>query len=43
VPGVDFGGEPNTLRLAFSYVTAGEISEGIALLAKLAASATAPA
>jgi len=43
VPGVDFGGEPNTLRLAFSYVTADEIAEGIALLAKLAASATAPA
>jgi DNA-binding transcriptional MocR family regulator len=43
VPGVDFGGEANTLRLAFSYVTADEIAEGIALLAKLAASAAAPA
>jgi 2-aminoadipate transaminase len=42
VPGVDFGGEPNTLRLAFSYVTAGEITEGIARLAKLVESATAP-
>jgi 2-aminoadipate transaminase len=42
VPGVDFGGGPNTLRLAFSYVSADEITEGIARLAKLAASAAAP-
>jgi DNA-binding transcriptional MocR family regulator len=35
VPGVDFGGEPNTLRLAFSYVSADEIAEGIARLAEL--------
>jgi DNA-binding transcriptional MocR family regulator len=42
VPGVDFGGEPNTLRLAFSYVSAEEITEGIARLAKLVASAAAP-
>ena len=42
VPGVDFGGEPNTLRLAFSYVSAAEIAEGIARLAKLVASAATP-
>jgi DNA-binding transcriptional MocR family regulator len=40
VPGVDFGGEPNTLRLAFSYVTADEVAEGVTRLAKLAASAS---
>jgi 2-aminoadipate transaminase len=40
VPGVDFGGEPNTLRLAFSYVTANEVAEGVTRLAKLAASAS---
>jgi DNA-binding transcriptional MocR family regulator len=42
VPGADFGGEANTLRLAFSYVSAAEITEGIARLAKLVTSATAP-
>jgi 2-aminoadipate transaminase len=42
VPGADFGGEPNTLRLAFSYVSAAEITEGIARLARLVASAAAP-
>ncbi|MBV8598376.1 MAG: PLP-dependent aminotransferase family protein [Actinobacteria bacterium] len=33
VPGTDFGGEPNTLRLAFSYVSPDEIDEGVARLA----------
>jgi DNA-binding transcriptional MocR family regulator len=42
VPGVDFGGKPNTLRLAFSYVSAAEITEGVGRLAKLVASAAAP-
>jgi 2-aminoadipate transaminase len=43
VPGVDFGGAPNTLRLAFSYVSPTEIAEGIGRLAELVASAAAPA
>jgi DNA-binding transcriptional MocR family regulator len=42
VPGVDFGGAPNTLRLAFSFVSPQEITDGIARLAKLAASTAAP-
>ena len=42
VPGTDFGGEPNTPRLAFSYVSPDEITEGIGRLAKLVASAAAP-
>lgn len=42
VPGADFGGDPNTLRLAFSYVSAAEITEGIGRLARLVASAAAP-
>ena len=42
VPGADFGGEPNTVRLAFSYVSSSEISEGIARLAKLVAATAAP-
>ena len=45
VPGTDFGGEPDTLRLAFSFVSTDEIDEGIARLAAavpLAAAATAP-
>ena len=42
VPGADFGGEPNTLRLAFSYVSSSEITEGIARLAKLVAATAAP-
>jgi 2-aminoadipate transaminase len=40
VPGADFGGEPNTVRLAFSFVTPAEISEGIERLAKLVAAAS---
>ncbi len=42
VPGADFGGEPNTLRLAFSYVSPGEITEGVGRLAALVTSAAAP-
>jgi 2-aminoadipate transaminase len=42
VPGADFGGDPNTLRLAFSYVSVDEIVEGIGRLARLVASAAAP-
>src|SRR5256885_11926982 len=33
VPGTDFGSEPNTLRLAFSFVSPGEIVEGVSRLA----------
>jgi DNA-binding transcriptional MocR family regulator len=33
VPGTDFGGAPNTVRLAFSYVSPDEIREGIRRLA----------
>jgi 2-aminoadipate transaminase len=35
VPGVDFGGPPNSLRLAFSFVDATAISDGIGRLAAL--------
>lgn len=35
VPGADFGGPPNSLRLAFSFVGAGAVAEGIARLASL--------
>jgi 2-aminoadipate transaminase len=35
VPGVDFGGAPNTLRLAFSFVSPQEITDGIARLSGL--------
>jgi DNA-binding transcriptional MocR family regulator len=33
VPGTDFGGEKDTLRLAFSYVSTDEISDGVSRLA----------
>ena len=33
VPGTDFGGAPNTARLAFSYVSPDEIREGVRRLA----------
>jgi 2-aminoadipate transaminase len=33
VPGTDFGGDPNTLRLAFSFVSPDEIADGVARLA----------
>jgi 2-aminoadipate transaminase len=35
VPGADFGGAPNTARLAFSYVSPDEIVEGVRRLAEL--------
>jgi 2-aminoadipate transaminase len=35
VPGVDFGGAPNTARLAFSFVSPDEIREGVRRLAAL--------
>jgi DNA-binding transcriptional MocR family regulator len=48
VPGTDFGGAPNTARLAFSYVSPDEIREGIsrlsaAVAARGEAAAAAPA
>src|SRR5262245_955383 len=47
VPGTDFGGPPNTVRLAFSYVSPDEIREGIrrlsaAVAARGEAAAAAP-
>ena len=33
VLGTDFGGEPNTLRLAYSYVSPEEVDEGVSRLA----------
>jgi 2-aminoadipate transaminase len=33
VPGVDFGGEPNSARLAFSFASPAEIDEGVSRLA----------
>jgi len=42
VPGTDFGGAANTARLAFSFVSPAEITEGVARLAKLVTSAAAP-
>jgi 2-aminoadipate transaminase len=35
VPGVDFGGPPNSLRLAFSFVDAGAVAEGVSRLASV--------
>jgi 2-aminoadipate transaminase len=35
VPGTDFGGAPNTARLAFSFVSPDEIEEGVRRLAAL--------
>jgi 2-aminoadipate transaminase len=40
VPGVDFGGPPNSLRLAFSFVDADAVARGISRLASLVPSAT---
>ena len=42
VPGTDFGGAPNTARLAFSFVSPEEIAEGVRRLAALVTSAPAP-
>jgi 2-aminoadipate transaminase len=33
VRGTDFGGEPDTLRLAYSFVSPDEIADGVARLA----------
>ena len=42
VPGVDFGGDANTARLAFSFVSPAKIAEGIGRLAKLVTATAAP-
>jgi 2-aminoadipate transaminase len=41
VPGSDFGEQPNTARLAFSFVSPAEIEEGVARLSKLVTTAAA--
>jgi 2-aminoadipate transaminase len=41
VKGTDFGGEPDTLRLAYSFVSLDEIAEGVSLLAQVLARSTA--
>jgi 2-aminoadipate transaminase len=41
VPGVDFGGPPNSVRLAFSYVSPQEIEEGVRRLGRLVAAPAA--
>jgi 2-aminoadipate transaminase len=41
VPGTDFGGPPNSARLAFSFASPSEIDEGVRRLAKLVAPAPA--
>ncbi|MFL5931777.1 MAG: PLP-dependent aminotransferase family protein [Gaiellaceae bacterium] len=41
VPGVDFGGPPNSLRLAFSFVDAEAVAEGISRLASVVPTAAA--
>jgi 2-aminoadipate transaminase len=38
VPGADFGGPANSLRLAFSFVSPAEIDDGVTRLARLVAS-----
>ncbi len=43
VPGPDFGGGPDTFRLAFSYVSVEEIADGVARLASAASGAGAAA
>jgi len=42
VPGADFGGAANTVRLAFSFVSPAEIDEGVSRLARLVVSTPAP-
>jgi len=37
VPGPDFGGQANSLRLAFSFVSPAEIDDGVTRLARLVA------
>jgi 2-aminoadipate transaminase len=41
VPGPDFGGAPNTARLAFSFVSPAEIAEGVRRLGQLVAASPA--
>ena len=41
VPGDDFGGPPNSMRLAFSFVSPSEIDEGVRRLARLLAATPA--
>jgi 2-aminoadipate transaminase len=41
VPGADFGGSPNSLRLAFSFVDAVAVAEGVSRLASLVPAAAA--
>jgi len=41
VPGSDFGGEPNSARLAFSFASPAEIDEGVSRLAELVPAAAA--
>jgi DNA-binding transcriptional MocR family regulator len=41
VAGADFGGPPNSARLAFSFASPEEIPEGVARLARLVAAAPA--
>jgi 2-aminoadipate transaminase len=43
VPGPDFGGAPNTVRLAFSFVSPREIEEGVRRLAGVATATPAAA
>src|SRR6476620_11906131 len=40
VPGSDFGGEPNSARLAFSFASPAEIDEGVSRLAGLVPATT---
>ena len=41
--GADFGGPPSSVRLAFSYVSPGEIEEGVRRLGRLVAAPAAAA
>jgi DNA-binding transcriptional MocR family regulator len=41
VPGSDFGGEPGSARLAFSFASPAEIGEGVSRLASLVPAAAA--
>jgi 2-aminoadipate transaminase len=41
VPGSDFGGEPYSARLAFSFASPAEIDEGVSRLAELIPAAAA--
>ena len=43
VKGADFGGPASSIRLAYSYVSPTEISEGVARLARLLVPAREPA